>query len=169
MGIISEKQVTLDNGLTVTTNVYSSYGSSSITMSKGIDPEGNNVYSFSGTLTSWITHDAKRNGKTPLSTVSTSYSSNILPEENLFKFMYSNYTKDITTPYINDEQPDIIVNAPIEETSNTETVTETSNTETVTETSNTETVTETSNTETSNTETVTETSNTETVTETSTN
>jgi len=158
MGIISEKQVTLDNGLTVTTNVYSSYGSSSITMSKGIDPEGNNVYSFSGTLTSWITHDAKRNGKTPLSTVSTSYSSNILPEENLFKFMYSNYTKDITTPYINDEQPDIIVNAPIEETSNTETVTETSNTETVTETSNTETVTETSNTETSNTETVTETS-----------
>ena len=35
MGIISEKQVTLDNGLTATTNVYSSYGSSSITMSKG--------------------------------------------------------------------------------------------------------------------------------------
>ena len=157
MGIISEKQVTLDNGLTVTTNVYSSYGSSSVTMFKGTDPEGNNVYSFSGTLTSWITHDAKRNGKTPLSTVSTSYSSNILPEENLFKFMYSNYTKDITTPYINDERPDIIVNAPIEETSNTETVTETSNTET----SNTETVTETSNTET-----VTETSNTETTTET---
>src|SRR5210317_1166808 len=133
MGIISEKQVTLDNGLTVTTNVYSSYGSSIITMSKGIDPEGNDVYSFSGTLTSWITHDAKRNGKTPLSTGSTSYSSDILPEENLFKFMYSNYTKDITTPYINDEQPDIIVNAPIEETSNTEAVTET--TETVTETS----------------------------------
>ena len=153
MGIISEKQVTLDNGLTVTTNVYSSYGSSGVTMSKGIDPEGNNVYSFSGTLTSWITHDAKRNDKTPLSSISTSYSSNILPEENLFKFMYSNYTKDITIPYINDEQPDVIVNAPIEETSNTETVTETSNTET----SNTETVTETSNTETSNTETVTET------------
>ena len=140
MGIISEKQVTLDNGLTVTTNVYSSYGSSSVTMSKGTDPEGNNVYSFSGTLTSWITHDAKRNGKKPLSTISTSYSSNILPEENLFRFMYSNYTKDITTPYINDEQPDVIVNAPTEETSNTETVTETSNTET----SNTETVTETS-------------------------
>ena len=135
MGIISEKQVTLDNGLTVTTNVYSSYGSSSVTMSKGNDPEGNNVYSFSGTLTSWISHDAKRNGKNPLSTISTSYSSNTLPEENLFRFMYSNYTKDITTPYINDEQPDVIVNAPVTETSNTET----SNTETVTETSNTET------------------------------
>ena len=84
MGIISEKQVTLDNGLTVTTNVYSSYGSSSITMSKGTDPEGNNVYSFSGTLTSWINHEAKRNSKNPISTVSTSHSSNILPEENLF-------------------------------------------------------------------------------------
>ena len=139
MGIISEKQITLDNGLTVTTNVYSSYGSSNITMSKGIDPEGNSVYSFSGTLTSWITHDAKHNGKKPLSSISTSYSSNILPEENLFKFMYSNYTKDITTPYINDEQPDIIINAPIEESSNTETVTETSNTEAVTETTETST------------------------------
>lgn len=147
MGIISEKQVTLDNGLTATTNVYSSYGSSSITMSKGTDPEGNNVYSFSGTLTSWITHDAKRNGKLPLSTISTSYSSNTLPEENLFRFMYSNYTKDITTPYINDEQPDVIVNAPVTETSNTET----SNTEAVTET-----------TETSNTEAVTETTETST-------
>lgn len=135
MGIISEKQITLDNGLTVTTNVYSSYGSSSITMSKGTDPEGINVYSFTGALTSWITHDARRGGKKPLSTISTSYSSNILPEENLFKFMYSNYTKDITIPYINDEQPDIIINAPIEETSNTEAVTETSNTEAVTETS----------------------------------
>lgn len=123
MGIISEKQVTLDNGLNVTTNVYSSYGSSSVTMSKGIDPEGNNVYSFSGTLTSWISRDAKRNGKTPLSTISTSYSSNTLPEENLFRFMYSNYTKDITTPYINDEQPDVIVNAPVTEASNTETST----------------------------------------------
>ena len=152
MGIISEKQVTLDNGLTVTTNVYSSYGSSSITMSKGIDPEGNNVYSFSGTLTSWINHEAKRNSKNPISTVSTSHSSNILPEENLFRFMYSNYTKDITLPYINDEQPDIIINAPIEETSNTETTTET------TETSNTGTTTET--TETSNTETTTETTET---------
>jgi hypothetical protein len=127
MGIISEKQVTLDNGLTVTTNVYSSYGSSSITMSKGIDPEGNNVYSFSGTLTSWINHEAKRNSKNPISTVSTSHSSNILPEENLFRFMYSNYTKDITLPYINDEQPDIIINAPIEETSNVVVEEETSN------------------------------------------
>ena len=117
MGIISEKQVTLDNGLTVMTNVYSSYGSSSITMSKGIDPEGNNVYSFSGTLTSWITQDAKRNDKKAISTVSTSHSSNILPEENLFKVMYSNYTKDIITPYINDENPNIVINAPIEKSS----------------------------------------------------